>query len=247
VEPDPPTPWRLLDSAPAVPTTAGGATPTRADVRDESVEPWRSTTFRLAAIGAAILASAAIAIFVVFSSPEGDLLVDGGSGLGSAAPGATDAVGGPLPSAPELIVEIVGGVAAPGVYRLPAGSRIGDLVVAAEGYGPRVDTLRAERELNLAAVLQDGQHIHVPTRDDNVAAAAPAAPAGVGPAAAGPLDLNAATQAELETLPGIGPVLAEKILAAREEARFGSVEELRERGLLGEKTFEGLRELVTVR
>ena len=131
------------------------------------------------------------------------------------------------------------------MYRLDRGSRVGDVLRAAGGYGPRVDTARLEAELNLAAELTDGAHIRIPSRDDPAGAAASHGPSD-SPSGGGLVDLNRATQAELEALPGIGPATATKIITAREEARFSSVDELRSRGILGEKTFAKLRDMLTV-
>ena len=125
------------------------------------------------------------------------------------------------------------------------GARIADLVAAAGGYGPRVDTARAAVELRLAAVLADGDQIRVPSRDDPASSTARSGRRPPARQAAGSIDLNHATAEELDTLPGIGPVTADKIIAAREEAPFATVDELRARGILGEKTFERIRELVT--
>jgi competence protein ComEA len=114
------------------------------------------------------------------------------------------------------------------------------------------------RELNLAAALDDGQHLLIPSRDDPASdpgspgetqgTAGTGSPAGAGRGALGGLiDLNHATAAELDTLPGIGPATAAKIIAARAETPFSSVQDLRDRKLVGQKTFDGLRDLVTVR
>jgi len=210
----------------------------------------------IATIGAAV-ACAVVAFVLAFSAtPDGAVTVDGASVLPLAgASGAADPLGTSgavlLESAEGiLVVEIVGAVPRPGVFHLPPGSRVGDLVAAAGGYGLRVDTARAGRELNLAATLHDGDQVRVPSRDDDPATApagSSAAPGEPATASGTPVDLNHATQADLEALPGIGPATALKIIAAREEAPFAAVEELRTRGVLGEKTFEKLRELVTVR
>jgi competence protein ComEA len=154
------------------------------------------------------------------------------------------------------VVEVVGAIREPGVYRLPAGARVGDLIGAAGGYGTRVDTARAERALNLAAPLRDGDQVRVPSRDDPSpeAAIGTGSPSAVGgtassddPGTASPVDLNRATAAELDALPGIGPVTAEKILSSRAESPFVSVDDLRTRGLVGQKTFDKIRASLVVR
>jgi competence protein ComEA len=231
-------PWRVVDATPSD-DSRGGPPPERtAHALDSS-----AVIKTLAIVGAAV--ACGIAAFILAAGTgQGSVTIEGGTPVSIEGGAGPSASAGSIVGA-ELVVEIVGAVPAPGVYRLPAGSRVGDLVKLAGGYGPRVDTARAEQELNLAAPLRDGDHLRVPSRDD-VAAAGSAGTSGADPVAGGLVDLNRATQSELEALPGVGPATADKIIGAREEAPFVAVEDLRTRGILGEKTFEKLRDLVTV-
>ena len=163
----------------------------------------------------------------------------------------------------QIRVEISGGVAQPGVIALPEGSRLIDGISAAGGWGERVDPLRVELCLNLAAPLDDGSAIRIPTRDDRlllgltgvecgplfstaseIAAAALGGGAETG-ATGGKVDLNKATADELDTLPGIGPATAAKIIASRTESPFIIVDDLRARGLISERVLGEIRALVT--
>jgi competence protein ComEA len=222
-------PWRSLDAE----APAAEEPPSRVAIPLPAIA---------AAAGAVVLAVAAF--FLAMSSGGGSLVVAGDEPL----PSASGDVALQSASGSELVVEIVGAVTRPGVYRLQTGTRIGDLVEAAGGYSPRVDVDRASRDLNLAALLADGDQVRVPSRDDPAAAVGTANTGGGAlPGASGGLvDLNVATSAELEELPGIGPATAGKIIAAREEQPFTTVDELRSRGVLGEKTFEKVRDLVVV-
>ena len=240
MEPTATPPWRVLETPPS---NEGRAPAMAPPVERTSATPM----LKLAAIGGAALACAVVAFMLAVGGDNGVTRVEGGAPIADGSPAASGS--GIAVAGSELVVEIVGAVRAPGVYRLAPGARVTDLIQAAGGYGPRVDTGRAEWELNLAAPLRDGEHLRVPSRDDPAAPTAPSGSGGSssgGSSSGGLIDINNATQVELEELPGIGPATAEKIMAAREEAPFVTIDELRSRGVLGEKTFEKLRDLVTV-
>jgi competence protein ComEA len=150
----------------------------------------------------------------------------------------------PSPTAqPDLVVYISGEVLRPGLYTLPPGARIADLVEMAGGLSPEADGAR----INLAARVQDGQQIDVPLLGE--AAAAPTAvPPVPGSAVLSRINVNLATAQELEQLPGIGPARAQAIIAYREQhGPFASVEELLKVDGIGPTTLERIRDLVTVR
>ncbi len=241
-------PWRTIDAS----STAASAT----DEPSRTEPSPRVARGAAAALGVAGLLAVAAFVLAFGSGAAGAVSVAGGAPLdGStrepvASAGATGDSLGPGAST-RVVVEIVGAITHPGVYELPSSSRVGDLVDAAGGYSPRVDTERAAQALNLAAVLSDGDQVRVPSRDDTEPAPARSSGSGGGqPGTSGagaPVDLNRATESELDALPGIGPVTAGKIIAAREETPFTSVDDLRTRKLVGEKTFEQLKPLVTVR
>jgi len=233
-------PWRVLEDPPHEPERGSG------DVERPSsghVDVPRRAVAATAMAG--FLATGAFVLAFGFGG-SGSVSVDGGRPLGSGPPSAQAVTANGSDAPVLLVVEIVGAVDRPGVFRLPAGSRVADLVTAAGGYGARVDADRAGRELNLAAPLHDGDQVRVPSRDD--AATSTVRPAGGSSIpASGPIDLNSATAEQLDSLPGIGPVTAAKILAARGEQRFTAVDDLRTRKLVGEKTFANLKDLVTIR
>jgi len=242
-------PWRVLETAgPAAPPerpTPGGL-------------PWLAVAAVLVLV--ALLGGGAL----LAMRPDAGVVVDGAeqpsaAGIGTDATtraAADGSVGSARPAASagsELVVEVGGAVQRPGVYHLPGGARVGDAIEAAGGYAARIDAALADRQLNLAAPLHDGEEVHVPARGEQAASGgAPGANAGRGSAttsggaAAGPIDLNAATAEQLDTLPGIGPVTAAKIVAARDAQRFASVDELGTRKVVGAATLAKIRPLVTV-
>ena len=227
-------PWRVLEPV-------DSAAPDTTEPRPgQPAVPWPAIA------AAALVAAVAVAAFLLAARSDPVIGVDGATGLeptfGLAGSSAEPAAGGD----PELVVEVGGAVVRPGVYRLPPGSRVGDAIAAAGGFGPRVDAAAADRQLNLAAVLRDGDEVHVPIRGEAAASGGSGGDGGGGGAAGGLIDVNSASAEQLDTLPGIGPATAAKIIAAREEQPFASVDDLRARKVVGEATLEKIRDLVTV-
>ena len=154
----------------------------------------------------------------------------------------------PTPSPPpmtQIVVHVSGAVANPGVYQLPIGSRIDDAIKTAGGALLDADLNR----LNLAARVADGQQVVVAMRQ-SAPTPAPAANGGravpMGSPSAGRVNVNTASIPELDGLPGVGPVTAQRIVAYREQhGQFGRIEQLREAKLVNNATFEKIKDLVT--
>lgn len=141
----------------------------------------------------------------------------------------------------QVTVHVAGAVRRPGVYRLHSGARVNHAVRLAGGALPRADLT----QVNLAQEVEDGRQIIVPLKLP-AAAAGGSAGGGVAAVPAGPINLNTATLEQLDTLDGIGPLTAQKILDYREEhGGFGNVEELDQVPGIGEATMAALRDKVT--
>jgi competence protein ComEA len=148
-------------------------------------------------------------------------------------------------TAEVLVVDVAGAVIAPGVHELEPGDRVADAIAAAGGLAEGADAAR----INLAAPLADGERVYVPKVGEDppsvVVGSSPSS--GADPVAEGPLDLNAADEAALEELPGVGPATAAAIIQHRAEiGRFTSVDQLLDVPGIGDAKLASLRDLVTV-
>jgi competence protein ComEA len=150
-----------------------------------------------------------------------------------------------MPTGQPIIVDVAGKVRHPGIYQLKSGARVYDALRAAGGPRPGVSTV----SLNLAELIHDGEQILVGAPSNGsggVGSGASAAESGSASGAATIVDLNTATLEQLETLPGVGPVLGQHILDWRDaHGQFASADQLREVSGIGDVRFAQLRPLVT--
>lgn len=139
---------------------------------------------------------------------------------------------------PEVVVDVDGAVVSPGVYRLSGDVRAGDAIAAAGGLNAEADSSR----VNLASKISDGQKILVPLKQEQ-ATSEQGDLVSLSQDVSSLVSINGASEAELDTLPGIGPVTAGKIIAARP---YASVEELLSKKAVTKSVFDKIKDLVTI-
>ncbi|MDO9108809.1 MAG: ComEA family DNA-binding protein [Coriobacteriia bacterium] len=201
----------------------------------------------------ALLAFAIAVLCAVRWWPAGDqefaLREPGAASAASSVSTLQPAASEPGSQTAMIAVHVVGAVRTPGVYRLPSGSRAQDFVMAAGGLMPNSEP----RGLNLARRVEDGEQVVVPTMDEwaspgpmpGLGTGSGAGLAGTVASAATKVDLNRATEVELDALPGVGPSTAAKIVADREaNGPFAAPEDLMRVSGIGVKKFEALIDLV---
>ncbi|WP_063759937.1 helix-hairpin-helix domain-containing protein [Streptomyces sclerotialus] len=214
----------------------------------------------LVALGVVLLIAVAFAVHHFWSARPQAVRAPATQHASMPAAGGTPAAAGVPSSTPDrrVVVDIAGKVRRPGLHRLPSGARVADALRAAGGVRPGTDT----RTLNRARLLVDGEQIVVgapgaappgaggqPASGGAPGAAGAASTSsgasGVGATPAGPVSLNSATAAQLDTLPGVGPVLAQHIIDFRtQHGGFTSIDQLQEVNGIGDRRFADLRPLV---
>lgn len=178
------------------------------------------------------------AIIFLRRPPQPELVVTSPTSTATPPPTATPL---PTPTPRPLRVYVSGAVTNPDVYELPAGSIVKDAIEAAGGATSEADLDR----INLALSVADGQHIYVPKQgEETPPISPPTQPTDTTSSkAGGKININTASQSEIETLPGIGPSKAQGII---ENRPYDSIEEIQKVPGIGEGTFQKLKDLITV-
>lgn len=149
----------------------------------------------------------------------------------------------PVPTDAPIVVHITGAVPRPGVYALPQGARVQDAISAAGGFLADAD----KTGINLARLIEDGEKLDIPLAEGSSLVVEPVSVPTESAASTELIDINNASQSELETLPGIGPTTAQKIIDYREEnGPFQMTEDIMNVSGIGPGTYERIKDLITV-
>ncbi len=203
---------------------------------------------------AAVIAAVGVRYLVVDGAPSGGeqlvlTPVSSPQASVSEASGATTAGDAGGSASADVVVHVCGAVRSPGIIRLPQGSRVADALEAAGGATGKAELAG----VNLASHVADGQQIVVPERALLGAAAGPT-PAGSGLGSAsgsgvigGPVNINTASLAQLETLPGVGPSTAQKIIDYRAQSGgFKAIDELKNVPGIGDAKFDAVKDVISI-
>lgn len=159
----------------------------------------------------------------------------------SEASGFVDASGGEK-TVKQAVVDVEGAVEKPGVYNLQADSRVQDALIAAGGLSKDADRDLVARGINLASKVIDGGKIYIPFMGEE-AQGGNGSSVVLGSDTNSPIDVNHASESELNSLPGVGPVTSQKIISNRP---YTSVDELVQKKIVGNKVFEDIKDLIVV-
>jgi len=144
--------------------------------------------------------------------------------------------------AKKISVDIEGSVVSPGVYELPLDSRIQDAFVVAGGLSAQADRKFVAKNINLAIKLTDGAKIYVPNIGEAVVETALPSGSTQGVSVSALININTASESELDGLPGIGPVTAQKIIGGRQ---YNSISELKDKKVVSAKVFDQIKDKIT--
>ena len=145
--------------------------------------------------------------------------------------------------AKTILVDVEGSVVKPGVYKLPENSRIQDAFVAAGGLSAQADRNYIAKNINLATKLIDSAKIYVPNLGEAVSEVSAPNSSTQGMVAGALININTVSESQLDSLPGIGPVTAQKIIAGRP---YGSISELKDKKIVGAKVFDQIKDKITI-
>lgn len=185
----------------------------------------------LGALGMIFFAYGLIGLFLTNKTASDDIVFE----ANSAKPNPSEAK--------TIFIDIEGAVVRPGLYKLPQDSRIQDGLVAAGGLAASADREYIAKNLNLATKLTDGAKIYIPSVGQAVSEASVLNTFSQTGDGGDLININTGSQVQLETLPGIGPKTAEKIIAGRP---YGSVQELLNKKIVGSKVFNQIKDKINV-